>query len=162
MGKPKLRPWSQGDDNGLCGLYATVNAIRWLWPELRKKDKQGDELINPLPNWLIREKLTPEQFRQLYLDGDELPLISSLVEWGIEWLRTNKGFVARVTYPYQLAPPSDKSTYWRWLLPLIAPGRSASINTVQRSTCTAIWLSSDMITVSPLRLARKQGAKRSQ
>src|SRR4051794_35706351 len=22
-----LRPWSQGDDNGLCGLFATVNAV---------------------------------------------------------------------------------------------------------------------------------------
>jgi hypothetical protein len=121
MRKPNVRPWSQGDDNGLCGLYATVNAIRWLWPELRKKDKHGDELISPLPNWLIRYKLRSEQFKQLYLDGDELPLISKLVQWSVEWLRTTKGLEARFTYPFKLAPPSDKSTYWQRLLPLIEP-----------------------------------------
>ena len=27
MRGPNLKPWSQGDDNGLCGLFATVNAV---------------------------------------------------------------------------------------------------------------------------------------
>jgi hypothetical protein len=40
--RTNLRPWSQGDDNGLCGLFATINAIRWLWPELRHKDDDGE------------------------------------------------------------------------------------------------------------------------
>src|SRR5215207_1484556 len=85
------RPWSQGDDNGLCGLFATVNAVRWLWPELRKKNEEDEEEIAALPRHLVQDRLSSEQFQALYLDGDELPLISHLLRWTVEWLRT-KGF----------------------------------------------------------------------
>ena len=83
-----LRPWSQGDDNGLCGLYATVNAVRWLWPELRRKSVQDEEQVADLPRHLVQDRLSPEQFQALYLDGDELPLISQLLHWTADWLRT--------------------------------------------------------------------------
>src|ERR671910_950294 len=81
MGKrTNLRPWSQGDDNGLCGLFATVNAVRWLWPELRKKDEQDEEAVAALPTHLVQDRLSPKQFQALYREGDELPLMSQLLE----------------------------------------------------------------------------------
>src|SRR3954452_4514034 len=71
-----LRPWSQGDDNGLCGLFATINAIRWLWPdwlwpELRQKNEQDEEQVADLPRHLVQDRLSAEQFQALCLDGDE-------------------------------------------------------------------------------------------
>ena len=121
-----LRPWSQGDDNGLCGLFATVNAIRWLWPELRQKNEQDEEQVAPLPVHLVQDRLSPAQFQALYLDGDELPLISQLLHWTVEWLRT-KGFEARLSLPFEVAPPEDKKTYWARLLPLIAPRNAVAV-----------------------------------
>src|SRR4051794_23564110 len=53
-----LRPWSQGDDNGLCGLFATVNAVRWLWPELGSG-------IRP---WLRQQAVVPEPERNTFWD----------------------------------------------------------------------------------------------
>ena len=64
-----LRPWSQGDDNGLCSLFAVINAVRWLWPELRQKNGQGDEAVTALPTHLVQDRLSPEQFKALYLDA---------------------------------------------------------------------------------------------
>src|SRR5215204_8550 len=78
------RPWSQGDDNGLCGLFATVNAVRWLWPELRRKNEEDEEEVAALPRHLVQDRLSPEQFQALYLDGDELPLISQLLRWTVD------------------------------------------------------------------------------
>jgi hypothetical protein len=72
MRRTNLRPWSQGDDNGLCGLLATVNAVRWLRPELRRKLNDEEE-VAALPTHLVRDRLSPEQLQALYLDGDELP-----------------------------------------------------------------------------------------
>ena len=122
-----LRPWSQGDDNGLCGLFATVNAVRWLWPELRQKTEQGEEQVAALPTHLVRDRLSAEQFRALYLDGDELPLIAHLLSWTVDWLRT-RGFDARLIFPFAAAPPEDKRSYWvRLLLPLIAPRNAVAV-----------------------------------
>src|SRR4051794_16830117 len=126
VGGTNLRPWSQGDDNGLCGLFATVNAVRWLWPELRQKNEQDQEQVAALPRHLVQDRLTPEQFRALYLDGDELPLISQLLHWTVEWLRT-KDFDARLTFPFEAPPPSDKKTYWTQLLPLIEPHDAVAV-----------------------------------
>ena len=61
-----------GDDNGLCGLFATINAVRWLWPELRHKDDDGEERVAALALHLVRDRLNAAQFKALYLDGDEL------------------------------------------------------------------------------------------
>ncbi len=55
--KTNLRPWSHGDDNGLCGLFATVNAVRWLWPELRQKNEQDEEEVATLPRHLVQDRL---------------------------------------------------------------------------------------------------------
>src|SRR4051812_49458471 len=60
-----LRPWSQGDDNGLCGLFATINAVRWLWPELRRK-KDGEEPVAALALNLVQDRLDSAQFKALY------------------------------------------------------------------------------------------------
>src|SRR4051794_39196383 len=120
-----LKPWSQGDDNGLCGLFATVNAVRWLWPELRKKNGD-DEEVAALPLHLVRDRLSPEQFRSLYLDGDELPLISQLLRWTVDWLHT-RSFDASLTLPFETMPPADKESYWSHLLPLIAPPNAVAV-----------------------------------
>ena len=68
-----LRPWSQGDDNGLCGLFATVNAVRWLWPELRQKTEQDEEQVADLPRHLVQDRLSAEQFQALYWMGMNRP-----------------------------------------------------------------------------------------
>ena len=99
MRKTNLRPWSQGDDNGLCGLFATVNAVRWLWPELRQKNEQDEEEVAALPRHLVQDRLSPKQFQALYLEGDELPLISQLLHWTVEWLRP-QNFDARLAFPF--------------------------------------------------------------
>jgi hypothetical protein len=124
--RTNLRPWSQGDDNGLCGLFATVNAVRWLWPELRKKDEQDEEAVAALPTHLVQDRLTPKQFQALYLEGDELPLMSQLLHWTVDWLG-GKGLDARLTFPFQKAPPLHKTSYWAQLLPLIEPRNAAAV-----------------------------------
>ena len=68
-----LRPWSQGDDNGLCGLYATVNAVRWLWPELRRKTEQDEEEVAALPTHLVRAGSAPSSFRRSTWTGMNCP-----------------------------------------------------------------------------------------
>jgi hypothetical protein len=115
-----LKPWSQGDDNGLCGLYANINAVRWLWPEMRQRNARDEEKVAQLLPYLIRERLSARQFQSLYLDGDELPLISQITRWTIEWLRKQHRD-ARLSLPFSSASPSDKQEYWAALLPLIRP-----------------------------------------
>jgi len=124
--RTNLRPWSQGDDNGLCGLFATVNAIRWLWPELRKKDKRHEEAIASLPTHLVKHRLSPKQFQALYLEGDELSLIAKLLQWSADWLRAKK-LDACLSFPFEHAPPSDKNRYWAQLLPLIQPRNAVAV-----------------------------------
>jgi hypothetical protein len=125
MRRTNLRPWSQGDDNGLCGLLATVNAVRWLWPELRRKLNEEEE-VAALPTHLVRDRLSPEQFKALYLDGDELPLLAKIMTWTQAWLST-RARDAHISYPFQSTPPSDKDAYWTRLLPLIAPRDAVAI-----------------------------------
>jgi hypothetical protein len=120
-----LRPWSQGDDNGLCGLFATINAVRWLWPELRRKNN-GEEPVAALAQHLVQDRLDSEQFKALYLDGDELPLLSKLVGWTHEWLRA-RGRGAQLSYPFRKNPPANKKAYWDRLLPLIEPREVVAI-----------------------------------
>jgi len=79
-----------------------------------------------LPTHLVRDRLSAEQFRALYLDGDELPLIAHLLSWTVDWLRT-KGFDARLTFPFAAAPPTDKKEYLGRLLPLIAPRNAVAV-----------------------------------
>jgi hypothetical protein len=124
--RTNLRPWSQGDDNGLCGLFATVNAVRWLWPEVRQKNEHEEEEVAALPIHLVHDRLSAEQFQALYLDGDELPLISQLLHWTAEWLQS-KGHDARLTFPFEAAPPANKKTYWTRLLPLIEPRSAVAV-----------------------------------
>ena len=126
MKRTNLRPWSQGDDNGLCGLFATINAVRWLWPELRHKDDDGEERVAALALHLVRDRLNAAQFKALYLDGDELPLLSKLVDWAHEWLRAD-GKIAEISFPFSRDPPADRKAYWTRLLPLIEPRSAIAI-----------------------------------
>ena len=126
MKRTNLRPWSQGDDNGLCGLFATINAVRWLWPELRHKDDDGEERVAALALHLVRDRLNAAQFKALYLDGDELPLLSKLVDWAHEWLRAD-GKIAEISFPFSREPPADHKAYWTRLLPLIEPRSAIAI-----------------------------------
>jgi len=79
-----------------------------------------------LPTHLVRDRLSAEQFRALYLDGDELPLIAHLLSWTVDWLRT-RDFDARLTFPFAAAPPTNKQAYWARLLPLIAPRNAVAV-----------------------------------
>jgi hypothetical protein len=113
------RAWSQGDDNGLCGLYAAVNAIRWLVPELRKQNKRGDERIAPLLPYLVRQ-MRPEEFQQLYLDGDELALVNTVLFWAIAWLKIEvPQYRFRSWAPFWSQPARSERAYWATVLPLI-------------------------------------------
>jgi hypothetical protein len=107
-------------------LFATVNAVRWLWPELRRKNAHGEEAVAALPAHLVKDRLTPKQFQALYLDGDELPLISQLLRWTADWLRA-RALEVRLSFPFRSAPPLDKSIYWAQLLPLIAPKSAVAV-----------------------------------
>jgi hypothetical protein len=113
------RAWSQGDDNGLCGLYAAVNAIRWLVPELRKQNKRGDERIAPLLPYLVRQ-MRPEEFKQLYLDGDELELVSTVMFWAIDWLKAEVPQYKFDSWaPFWSEPAPSVRAYWDYTLPWI-------------------------------------------
>jgi hypothetical protein len=126
MRAPNLRPFRQGDDNGLCGLYAVVNAVRWLWPELRRKNEKGEEEIAALARHVVKDRLRPEQFQSLYLDGDELPLVWQIAQWAGQWL-LNDGFAVELGLPFETNPPSDKRDYWARLARLIEPKRAVAI-----------------------------------
>src|SRR3954447_13435496 len=99
MKRTNLRPWSQGDDNGLCGLFATINPVRWLWPELRHKDDDGEERVAALALHLVRDRLNAAQFKALYLDGDELPMLSKLVDFSLQQGPPSRPQVRWPTYP---------------------------------------------------------------
>lgn len=48
---PDLKPLRQGDLDGLCGVYAILNALQWLLPKARDTDyltKLFDKTIGPI------------------------------------------------------------------------------------------------------------------
>ena len=98
----------------------------WLWPELRKKNAQDEEEVAALPTHLVRERLSANQFRSLYLDGDELPLIAQLLDWTVNWLRTRE-FHALLRLPFEVIRPTNAKSYWAQLLPLIEPRDAVAI-----------------------------------
>lgn len=66
----KLKPFSQGDLDGLCGIYSVVNAIRLLCPEIRKE--QSGELFGALIARLRKEGRPPNEFVSRGIEATEL------------------------------------------------------------------------------------------
>lgn len=66
----KLKPFSQGDLDGLCGIYSVVNAIRLLCPETRKE--QSGELFSALIARLRKEGRPPNEFVSRGIEATEL------------------------------------------------------------------------------------------
>ena len=86
----------------------------------------GEEHVAALPLYLVRDRLDAEQFKSLYLEGDEMSLLSKIVSWTDEWLRM-RGRHAQISFPFQTKAPSDNNSYWARLLPLIEPRDSVAI-----------------------------------
>src|SRR4051812_10824805 len=83
----------------------------------------GTRRKSPTCRGTFQDRLSAAQFQALYLEGDELPLISRLLNWTVEWLRTQR-YDAHLAFPFEAAPPSDERTYWARLLPLIDPSNA--------------------------------------
>ena len=115
-----------GDDNGLCGLFATINAVRWLWPELRHKDDDGEERVAALALHLVRDPTECGTVQSSLPRRRRAPLLSKLVDWAHEWLRAD-GKIAEISFPFSREPPADRKAYWTRLLPLIEPRSAIAI-----------------------------------
>jgi hypothetical protein len=78
-----LKPYKQGTNNGLCSHIAVVNAVRYLFPEMRNVDRDGciEHGTDLLQCYLIGLCFTPEEFKRLYLYGDDEP---DNRDWSIE------------------------------------------------------------------------------
>jgi hypothetical protein len=124
-----LEPFKQGDDNGLCGLTSVTNAIRWLFPELTKKAKDGytETKIVDFRRHLVKS-LKPKEFVRLYLDGNELPVMRSLMIAAIKWIDENTNSRLDVHIPYSnKRHPATKKDYWDEVLDFIEPKNKVAI-----------------------------------
>jgi hypothetical protein len=122
-----LRAFKQGDDNGLCGLTAVTNVCRWLWQGLRVKDSDDVEAqVVQLRHYLVFQCLTAEQFRAMYGNGDEIPVIRKLMKAAVHWLETHGYSAGVMTEPFR-GRRVTKEEYWRELLDLIAPEPVAAL-----------------------------------
>jgi hypothetical protein len=91
------KPLKQGDATGLCSVYAVVNAVRYLWPELCDLEADGytEHGSKYLFRYLISEQvMNGEQFRKLFNDGDDFwdgDLNEELLEAALSWLKRSRG-----------------------------------------------------------------------
>jgi hypothetical protein len=79
----EIRPYRQGDMDGLCGLYAVINAVRLVAaPHRRLDDDACDELFAKLVGVLARH----DQLRQAVSSGLARDDVARLLEGAQRWL----------------------------------------------------------------------------
>lgn len=81
LSKTNLLPLLQGDLDSLCGLYAIVNAVRLLRPELNHR--QARLLFDALGETLSEKSVTAHETVSL---GIELPVMHALIASAVSYL----------------------------------------------------------------------------
>lgn len=77
-----LAPFNQGDLDSLCGVYCVMNAVRFLFPELRSQ--RSVALFQALSENLTTNRVTAHETVGL---GIEIPILHALVEAACKYLR---------------------------------------------------------------------------
>ena len=91
-----IRPLSQGDLDGLCGIYAIINAIRLVYRR-RFNDQKQEDLFEYLTDYAIKEQGN----LRLLNDGIGLRHMQQLLNVGIEYLSEDLNIDVEVARPWR-------------------------------------------------------------
>jgi hypothetical protein len=106
-----LKPWRQGHFDGLCGLYAIVNAMRAVCPDLNAT--RCEALFKHLSRALHHDAKRP---RNLITDGIPLSLLWRLVAKARHFLASKYGTIVRAhRLPRRIRATGHLQSIWRAL-----------------------------------------------
>jgi hypothetical protein len=109
--RPALKPWRQGHFDGLCGLYAIVNAMRAVCPDLNAA--RCEALFMHLSRALHRDAARP---RNLITGGIPLSLLWRLVAKARHFLASKYGTIVRAhRLPWRIRATGHLQSIWRAL-----------------------------------------------
>lgn len=111
------QPLRQGDLDGLCGVYSTINAIRVLCPEL--SSTAADWLFSHLMHALPGLGAEPEV---AVTNGIERRLLARLIRCAINYMTDEYEIGLTVSrLPKNLRQSTDLQQFWVWLRDRISP-----------------------------------------
>ena len=118
--QPRPAAWSQGGLDGLCCLYATVNALQHL---------RGKPLKEEAAVALFRHLATglADKFPALLWEGSSMRDVRLVLDRADQWARRHYGFGVARSEPLLRKAPSTDTLYWRRLEQLLAPSGRALI-----------------------------------
>ena len=120
----RIRPLQQGDLDGLCGVYAIVNAIRWLCPAL--SEGQSKKLFGALID--AREQRPMRRPLAFVYRGLTRAGLTRMVDTAIIWAANGPGLYIEAEW---LAPPERRrdplAKVWQRLERQIGPGAVAIV-----------------------------------
>ena len=120
----RIRPLQQGDLDGLCGVYAIVNAIRWLCPTL--SEGQSKELFGALID--AREQRPMRRPLSFVHRGLTRVGLARMVDTAIIWAANVPALYIEAEW---LAPPERRrdslAKVWQRLERQIGPGAVAIV-----------------------------------
>ncbi|MFK8034436.1 MAG: hypothetical protein AB8B94_09865 [Hyphomicrobiales bacterium] len=99
-----IEPVFQGEFDGLCGVYAIINAIRKLYPKRFSPSCQS-AMFELLTDYAIKEQGN----LSILTSGIGLRELKQLIKVAVEDLKEEKGFRIRVDQPWRLK--SNKALY---------------------------------------------------
>lgn len=112
-----VKPLRQGDLDGLCGLYSTINAIRVLCPELDHATQVWlfSRLLHELPKMGARLEVVAT-------DGVSRGQLAKLIRRGVADVAEEFDIRLRVTrVPKNLRRTAELKTFWTWLGKHLSP-----------------------------------------
>ena len=109
----RRRAYVQGGLDGLCGIYATINALQ----HLRGKnlgEKPAGELFKHLVGAVAHK------FPDLLWEGTGMPEVRAILDHANAWARTNYGFAIERSEPLLKNAPNRDNQYWARLDELLS------------------------------------------
>jgi hypothetical protein len=125
-------PFEQGDLDGLCGVYAVVNATRLAaQPYRRLSAADGEDLFAAL----LKELAAAGRLRGFVTGGLGARTLARLLRRASRWLRKQHGLTLEISRPFRKANTPEPEDCRRVLAEHLArPGTAAIVGTAEHWT----------------------------
>jgi hypothetical protein len=147
-----VRPLRQGELDGLCGVYAVINALRLLCPEMDQAD--GAALFRILIRALARRRIRLTDAVAL---GLEIRTLRALANTACDYINGEFEIRLRARRPHRPKCAYRLNRFWRWLQAELDKG---NVVVVGLSGRLAHWTVVYRITDRSAALADSDGLKR--
>jgi hypothetical protein len=116
----KMKAWQQGYLDGLCAIYAILNATRCLFP-----NRATEDVLTAMWRAII-EGLGPE-IGPILLDGTSRDQVSDLIRRANAFVRSEALGEIHAYQPFRTRKVSDLQHYWDDMAAYLAPRRRVAI-----------------------------------